>query len=89
MIIVANITFFRLVDDNFNIRKNGLLESTEEFYEGADSMFELEAISDNIVSSSTGRLCTLTANENVCWSVSDMKLIRNTQTAMNGQMQEL
>ena len=36
-----------------------MLESTEEFYEGADPTFELEAIPDNIVSSATGTFLLL------------------------------
>ena len=43
------------------------LISDEEFYEGADPSFDLEPIPDDIVSSATGRVYTLTANENVFW----------------------
>ncbi len=51
-----------------------VLESFEkEFYEGEDPDFELEPISDDIVSSATGRTYTLSANENVFWMVSGVK----------------
>ena len=51
-----------------------VLESfEEEFYEGEDPDFELEPISDDIVSSATGRTYTLSANENVFWIISGVK----------------
>lgn len=50
-----------------------LESSVEEFYEGVDPDFELEPISDDIVSSATGRTYTLSANENVFWIISGVK----------------
>ncbi len=50
------------------------LTSVEEFFEGVDPSFKLEAIPDNIVSSATGETYTLTANENVFWKISSVKL---------------
>ena len=46
----------------------------EEFYEGEDPYFELEAIPDTIVSSATGETYTLTASEKVFWYVASVKL---------------
>ena len=50
-----------------------LKSSVEEFYEGVDPDFELEPISDDIVSSATVRFYTLSANENVFWIISGVK----------------
>lgn len=50
------------------------VQAVEEFYEGVDPSFELEPIPDNIVSSATSKTYTLTANENVFWAISNVKI---------------
>ena len=50
------------------------LQAAEEFFEGYDPSFELDEIADYLVSSSTSQTYTLTADENVFWNVSSVKL---------------
>ena len=65
--VADSITFglMRLTDDE--------MKSVEEFFEGVDPSFTLEAIPSNIVSSPVVRVYTLTANENVFWNASNVK----------------
>ena len=45
----------------------------EEFYEGVDPFFELEAIPDNIVSSAAAKTYTLNSDTSVFWKISGVK----------------
>ena len=57
------------------------LQSVEEFFEGNDPYFELDEIADYLVSSSTSQTYTLTADENVFWNVSSVKLSETVSTS--------
>ena len=58
-----------------------LISDEEEFYEGEDPSFTLEPISDDVVSSATGKFYTLTANENVFWVISGVKFSGTASTS--------
>ena len=47
--------------------------AVEEFFEGVDPSFILDAIPDNIVSSATEEIYTFTADEEVFWNISSVK----------------
>ncbi|MBR1658321.1 MAG: hypothetical protein IJ697_07640 [Synergistaceae bacterium] len=59
-----------------NVTEDEIILSNETFYEGEDPDFELEAIPDDIVSSATGRVYTLTSDKDVFWIISGVKLNR-------------
>ena len=53
----------------------------EEFFEGVDPSFLLDEIPDNIVSSASGEVYTLTASEDVFWVVSGVKFKGTVSTS--------
>ena len=56
------------------ITEEEIKAAEDELYKGEDPTFELDAIPDNIVSSSTSKTYTIKANENVFWLISSVKL---------------
>ncbi len=50
------------------------IQAVDEFYAGEDPSFTLDAIPSDIVSSSTGEIYTLSADESVFWKISGVKL---------------
>ncbi len=76
--LIANEAAIAAVADSATFGVISLTEQemtdVEEFYEGVDPTFTLEEIPDNIVLSAATRTYTLTANENVFWLVSGVKL---------------
>ena len=58
-----------------------ILSADEEFYEGEDPDFELEELPDGIVSASVTKIYTLTANKNVFWNISSVKLNGTASTS--------
>ena len=63
------------------LTEEDLTSLEEEFYEGVDPVFELEAIADYLVSESTTETYTLSSDTNVFWKISSVELSGTVSTS--------